>query len=281
MTDTDLELRVLDAATRAVHQYEREHRAAGTIPDAHHRGAAVAALAAATAVYDADQAAYIEQQVQQAAIAGWNMEGDGMHLRVVMARETAAGLVTAAKTFLDANPAAKNYIEQSVLDRATGDRYVLTIQRPGGRTPHELRQEAEMGRALVVKDQAFTMRVLRAFADIDLREELWWRFDDNTLTFAVICNDVFAWAVADAEAITPDNVAVLEQAIADIRAISDAVPDLFHAGSLFAARVRKQRPQGAAYPPNRALWPLFDACGPEREIDHGNPYPRGGKNADA
>lgn len=42
---------------------------------------------------------------------------------------------------------------------------------------------------------------------------------------------------------------------------------------LFAARVRGMRPQGAAYtfyPPE--TWPLFDACGPEREIGFGNPY---------
>jgi hypothetical protein len=45
---------------------------------------------------------------------------------------------------------------------------------------------------------------------------------------------------------------------------------------LFCARVRKMRPQGAwyAYCPE-AEWPLFDACGPERGVDAGNPYAQG------
>ena len=34
---------------------------------------------------------------------------------------------------------------------------------------------------------------------------------------------------------------------------------------LFSARVRKMRPQGASYKLYpKELWPLFDACGPER-----------------
>lgn len=44
-------------------------------------------------------------------------------------------------------------------------------------------------------------------------------------------------------------------------------------GDLFAARVRSMRPQGAAYKVryDKSIWPLFDACGPEREIGMGNP----------
>lgn len=45
------------------------------------------------------------------------------------------------------------------------------------------------------------------------------------------------------------------------------------ASSLFACRSRKMRPQGACYPDDHPeLWPLFDACGPEREVGMGNPY---------
>jgi len=44
-------------------------------------------------------------------------------------------------------------------------------------------------------------------------------------------------------------------------------------GDLFAARVRKMRPQGAAYKVryDESIWPLFDACGPVREVGFGNP----------
>lgn len=42
---------------------------------------------------------------------------------------------------------------------------------------------------------------------------------------------------------------------------------------LFAARVRGMRPQGACYKGYpKDLWPLFDACGPERETGMGNPH---------
>jgi hypothetical protein len=44
-------------------------------------------------------------------------------------------------------------------------------------------------------------------------------------------------------------------------------------GDLFAARVRKMRPQGAAYKVryDESIWHLFNECGPEREVGNGNP----------
>jgi hypothetical protein len=44
-----------------------------------------------------------------------------------------------------------------------------------------------------------------------------------------------------------------------------------HLAELYAARIRKMRPQGAAYPERAATQALFDACGPERAIGFGNP----------
>jgi hypothetical protein len=41
------------------------------------------------------------------------------------------------------NPDAVNYLENEVLDPATGNRYVLTFARSKGQTPHELRMAAE------------------------------------------------------------------------------------------------------------------------------------------
>lgn len=124
----------------------------------------------------------------------------------------------------------------------------------------------------------FVLRVLRAFADADATDDLWWRTDAEyaPVTFLVNCNDLFCWGSADAEEVTSENVSVFEQAVADVRAVTG---DEAYACELFAARVRRERPQGAAYPKNRALWPLFDQCGSERQTGLGNPYPPGGKKA--
>lgn len=106
----------------------------------------LAGMKAAFAVYDEDRARHVRERVAEARILGWSMEpGGGMDLRVTMALDVAAHLVTAARTFLDAT-SAENYVEQHVHDRETGDRYTLTIQRPGKRTPHEMRRLAESER---------------------------------------------------------------------------------------------------------------------------------------
>jgi hypothetical protein len=97
---------------------------------------------AVEATMEAADKEFIDGQVAQANILGWNMNAGVTDLQVSMALETAAGLVTAAKTFLTAT-GAENYVEQHVHDRETGERYTLTIQRPGKKTPHELRRQAE------------------------------------------------------------------------------------------------------------------------------------------
>lgn len=88
---------------------------------------------------------FIDGQVAQANILGWNMDSGVTDLQVSMALDTAAGLVGAAKTFLTAT-GAENYVEQHIHDRETGERYTITIQRPGKKTPHELRRKAEAER---------------------------------------------------------------------------------------------------------------------------------------
>lgn len=125
----------------------------------------------------------------------------------------------------------------------------------------------------------FVLRVLRLFDEWDGLEQdnLWWRTDGEyaPVTFLVNCNDAFWWATADSERITPDNVAVLEQSLADCKAYSPNGRS--HADLLFCCRVRGMRPQGATYKHiEQALWPLFDAAGPPRETDRkpfGNPTP--------
>lgn len=133
---------------------------------------------------------------------------------------------------------------------------------------------------------AFTARVLAVFDRYDQHESLFWRTGekygggvyDTPAQFFARCSDLFYWGCADLEEITPGNVAVLEGAMADAKA-ADQVVGACHGGELFCCRVRGMRPQGAAYPPEVELWPLFDACGPERPCDGGNPRPHPGTKA--
>jgi hypothetical protein len=120
-------------------------------------------------------------------------------------------------------------------------------------------------------DNNFALRVLDVIARADLHDSLWWRTDGDygPVSFWILCNDVFAWACADAERITPETLPELEQAIRDEVAITGTT---IYADHLYCARRRGKRPQGAAYPDDRRLWPLFDACGPERPIGLGNPH---------
>jgi hypothetical protein len=89
------------------------------------------------------------------------------------------------------------------------------------------------------------------------------------------CSDLFYWACVDTEPVTPDNISELERSVSDCeRAVKFGGCS---SPSLFAARMRKMRPQGAAYPEEPELWPLFDDCGPERDVGVGNPKPHPSK----
>lgn len=90
-------------------------------------------------------------------------------------------------------------------------------------------------------------------------------FDARRNQWAVNCNDLFVWATADQEPITEKNIEIFEKSVREIPNTTGF--------ELFAARVRKMRPQNACYRniPSR-YWKLFDECGPEREVGLGNPY---------
>lgn len=104
----------------------------------------------------------------------------------------------------------------------------------------------------------------------DITSELLWYTRDGRINVAANVSDVFAWGGSDCEDITPENLPVFQQAIADLRAIHPF--DQLYAPELFAARLRGMRPQGAAYPKERtATQALFNACGPARETGFGNP----------
>lgn len=119
----------------------------------------------------------------------------------------------------------------------------------------------------------FMLDLLGLLAEHYAHDMVWWRTDEDyaPITFFVNANDLFAWGCSDAVTVTAENLPLLKQAIADCNDV-DPVLGIFTAFSLFACRVEKMRPQGAAYPRNEAFWPLFDACGPERQKDLGNPY---------
>lgn len=108
-------------------------------------------------------------------------------------------------------------------------------------------------------------RVLQITAKYDDYDDLWWRTDGEyaPVTFIVNCNDLFYWACADAEAITEANIGQLEKAYEDATTTYSFGAD--YAQLLFCCRVRGMRPQKAYYKYiAQPLWPLFDACGPER-----------------
>lgn len=117
----------------------------------------------------------------------------------------------------------------------------------------------------------FVLEVLAFFSDEEMHELLWWRTDEEyaPVTFFVNTNDLLAWGCADGERITTENLPLLRQAMADCKKVGKYC--WYEAVALFACRLNKMRPQGAAYPKNKAFWPLFDACGPEREVGLGNP----------
>ena len=120
-------------------------------------------------------------------------------------------------------------------------------------------------------DSEFIEAVIRLGIKYDI--EYWWFNRDGEIVPAINCNDIFFWGCADAEDVTPENLGELERALEDCDAIeSEDYKDLktarpitlvYYGEILFCSRMRKMRPQGAAYPP-KEMWHLIDECGPER-----------------
>ena len=130
------------------------------------------------------------------------------------------------------------------------------------------------------KTPDWVLKFLQMTAKYDLLDEFFLRCDGEwaPVTFFTNANDTFCWACADGEPVrSAEDVEMLERAILDCR---EAISDKSMVGQmkantwgtvLYAGRKRMMRPQGAAYPQEKELWPLLDACGPEREVDFGNP----------
>lgn len=137
-------------------------------------------------------------------------------------------------------------------------------------------------------------RFFRMLDDADLHDGFWWRANEpqyEPFKILINCNDLFYWACADCEEVTPENLDVLEGALRDIQVFHDRWANYLRENRdvskrahdseppyvstsdallLFCCRVRKMRPQGAfydAFPPG--VDALFDAAGPEREAPGG------------
>ncbi len=102
--------------------------------------------------------------------------------------------------------------------------------------------------------------LMEFIASEDMQSSVYWTQD---LSVTLDCSDSFSWGTADAEPLTIEQLPILKQAIIDAE---------YDAELLYCARVRKMRPQGAMYEYiDEKKWDLFNACGPEREIDFLNP----------
>lgn len=128
--------------------------------------------------------------------------------------------------------------------------------------------------------ELFLADVFEVIAEHDLREDVLYQVTpDRKVSIYFLCNDLFWWGCADAEEITPENLPVLRQCVANLKAV-DKVLGTVHVAELFCSMVRKERPQGVCYDGfEPEYWPLFDACGPEREVGMGNPYRPGQRRA--
>ena len=124
-------------------------------------------------------------------------------------------------------------------------------------------------------DMAFVRRLLEIGEEYEAHSILNWRCGEkygggrfaDPASFFVNVNDVFWWATADLEEITPENIEELERAFADCQEAGGYVGTAY-GHVLFAARQRAMRPQQPAYPKDAdmaGICVLFDAAGPVRD----------------
>lgn len=121
----------------------------------------------------------------------------------------------------------------------------------------------------------FIRRVLDVYDKADCHEQLYWRVEPEKVVLLALCNDLFWWGTADAEEITLENVAILEQTFTDLNKIEYDINQVIatkghlpitYFSELFAARSRKMRPQQPCYETmSPEIATLFNACGPERD----------------
>ena len=107
---------------------------------------------------------------------------------------------------------------------------------------HAIKKFSNTQRGFVTVDNKtqFTLKVLRTINRYDLHDQVSWNFgsqdEDTYPTFFVICNDTFAYACADAEEITEENLEILIESCEDVLKI-DTIS--YFGPYLFAAIVSK------------------------------------------
>ena len=118
-----------------------------------------AALSAAGDVYDQATDAAVDRVMRQTGFAGMDIRDGSVQLRLKHAADIAAAMVSAFDALIEVHD-AENYVEweSTVTDPAREQamqaglppeqwpphrRYRLIVVKPGGKTPHELRREAE------------------------------------------------------------------------------------------------------------------------------------------
>ena len=116
------------------------------------------------------------------------------------------------------------------------------------------------------------IKILAVVAKREGHDDLWWRTDGAyapVITFWIRCNDLFCWGCADSEEITSERVSAYDRAYQDCKDADDPKKREFlecWGSRLYCCRMRGMRPQKPCYDGfPKALWPLFDACGPERK----------------
>lgn len=84
-----------------------------------------------------------EELAEATRLRSMNFRDGKLELELESAHEITTALVASARTIL---ADAENYTELTFEVAADGERYVLTLQRPGKLTPHEARVKAEAER---------------------------------------------------------------------------------------------------------------------------------------
>jgi hypothetical protein len=124
---------------------------------------------------------------------------------------------------------------------------------------------------IVQEEPDLTYRVLKAIADCNGHNDVWWAVDDS-IHFYVDAGTAFDCHAGDLTA--PDMVPIdehtidtLEDCVRRVRRLAEDPTNRSYATLLFACRVLQLRPHSTAYPASfRALWPWLDACGRERQL---------------
>lgn len=104
------------------------------------------ALRAGSEVYAAAEQADADRLLAETGLAGIDIDDGAARVKLVLAHEMAVRMATAFDAILDAHPSAANYVEQEFFPRGTRDPYIFVVCKPGGKTPHQLRREAEAER---------------------------------------------------------------------------------------------------------------------------------------